>query len=825
VARQKRRGTRHKAAIIAEGQPAGPAAVSVSAQAPSGSRIWLLATALALATSVAYSAAFKAPFVFDDVMSIQQNASIRHLWPPQAPLEPAPNTAVAGRPVVNYTLALNYAFNEALGVDQRADPEGRYKTASFHVMNLLLHLICGALLFAVVRQTFRNGRVPAGWASTGDAIAGVVTAIWLLHPIQTEAVDYVVQRTELVVSCCYVGTLYASIRAWDASTSALRARWYAVAVVVCLLGMGSKEVMITAPLMVLLYDRAFRSRSRRETMAASTGRRWFYLLLFATAGWSVALIAGGAQSHVIGFGRGISWYQYFYTQCWAIPHYLRLVFWPDQLTLDYGRDPVTGLRTVPGFILLMTFGLATVIAWTRPARYAWFGFLGAWFFLILAPSSSVVPLINEVAAERRIYLALASILVLAVVGIEALRRRLVGELDVRRRVLLFAVSGVVAVSYLAISRNAAEGLAHGQDGVAWVVRLGVATAAAGMVWFLLRGRRPGLVCACIGAALVFTTFERSKKYATPERLWREVVARYPDNPRAYNGVAYVLLHENTPRPADAEPMLRKAIALDPSYLTALHALAGITAAQDRLPEAKTLLERELSIDPEFTDAAARLGIVLLSLGESAQAVPYLERADPRSLGADDPSGATLVALGKADMATARWAAAAAAFEQALKENPNRADAMQGLGDALTRLGRPAEAVRYLEDAVRLTLGSGFGFAVLAEAYAETNRADDAARAAREAVQLANGDAVVFLFAGEAMLTAHRADAAERYLAEAARLSPSDPGILTKLGIAEHALGKNAAALALLRRALDVRPDYVPARDAIEKMRRTAGGER
>ena len=221
--------------------------------------------ALAITVCVAYAPALKAPFVFDDVVSIVDNASIRRVWPPSVPLQPpSGGFAVSGRPVANYTLAMNYAVNDLLGVDQRAGSPQPAQAAGYRIVNVALHLLCGMLLFGIIVRTLRSAPFAAQWAGDADAVALIISALWLLHPIQTEAVDYVVQRTELIVSACWLGTLYASIRAWDAGRRWTTVAWYATAVVVCLLGMGSKEVMISAPLMVMLYDRAFRAASWRE---------------------------------------------------------------------------------------------------------------------------------------------------------------------------------------------------------------------------------------------------------------------------------------------------------------------------------------------------------------------------------------------------------------------------------------------------------------------------------------------------------------------------------------------------------------------------------
>ena len=292
-------------------------------------------------------------------------------------LLPPSQTAVAGRPLVNVSLALNYAINDALGVDQRSDPDGPNKTVGYHVLNLLLHIACGLLLFGIIRRTIDRDRSAAANVDA-QRVAGFAVLLWLVHPIQTEAVDYVIQRTELLVSLCYAGTLYASIRAWDSKKHS--ARWCVACVVACAFGMASKEVMITAPLVVLLYDRAFRAESwtalwqngqRRRVLRRRSPRRVLIVVIS---------ILAGARSQSVGFGLGVPWYQYFYTQAWAIARYLRLLVWPSGLTFDYGERPVAFASSIPGLVLLAACAIGTIVAFTRK-RWMWLGFVGAWFFL------------------------------------------------------------------------------------------------------------------------------------------------------------------------------------------------------------------------------------------------------------------------------------------------------------------------------------------------------------------------------------------------------------------------------------------------------------
>jgi Flp pilus assembly protein TadD len=713
--------------------------------------LWLL---LAVATLAAYSPAFKAPFDFDDLPAIVDNATIQQAWPPTALVNtPQRGTAVSGRPIANYSFALNVAVNRMLGVDQRPDPNGPDKTIGYHAVNLVLHLLCGLLLFGIIARALRSFRYAERWSPSSNAIAMIATAIWLLHPIQTEAVDYVVQRTELLVSALYLGTLFAAIRSEDAEESGPRRRWAIVAVLLCLLGMGTKEVMLTAPLMVVLYDRAFRWSSWRETLRGDGVR--LYVALGATMLWSIALIAGGARGESVGF-RDIPWYQYFYSQAWAITHYLRLTIWPTPLLHDYGMTPIGGLRGVPGLVLLAVAAGITLAAWTRANRWGWLGFLGAWFFLLLAPSSSVVPIRTEIAAERRIYLALAAVFVLAVLGADLLRRRLTSGSVVDRR--------------------------------PWLVGVPVA------------------LCIVLGAA----TFERSRLYAQPVMLWRQVVEHTPENARAYNGLAIALLRQDSTRVAEIEPLLRHAIALDSAQLASWTNLATVLMMQGRIPETRQLLEHALVIEPGNFDAEDRLGRVLAVQGESQRAIPMLERS-----AAYRPSDVDAhVLLGVAYVGAERWDDAARTLSDALHLDPSRADAMRYLGRALVESERDSLALPYLETATRLAPRSGLGLATLSLAQADLGRADQAIEAARTAVAQAAGDGEVFIVAGRAMLRIHRAPLAEQYFAEAVRLRPNDAQPLTGLAAAQASMGNQAEAVVNIRRALAVDSSYAPARQVL-----------
>jgi tetratricopeptide (TPR) repeat protein len=471
--------------------------------------------------------------------------------------------------------------------------------------------------------------------------------------------------------------------------------------------MGSKEVMITAPLMVVLYDRAFRLSAWKE-VAGDRRRVVFYCLLAATGLWPLVATAQNARAGTAGFDTGLPWHRYLYSQAWAILHYLRLALWPNQLTFDYGQRPIVGLRGVPGVLLIGALLVATLVAWIRLGRWTWLAFLGAWFFLLLAPSSSVVPVATEIAAERRVYLAFAAVTTLAVVL-------------------------VLSVAY---QRS--------------------------------RFQRPIVIGWCAALALLTaTTFARSRTYADPEALWRDTVRKAPTNPRAFNNLASTLFFADPPRLDEAKELYYQAIALDSTYLPPWTGLASVAVNQGRLEEAKWLLEQALAIDPEYADAVDQMGRLYLRMGQPARAIPYLERFAKAF-----PSDNSLTLLATAYLRTGRLDAAVLTFRDALELDPNRLEALRSLGGVLVEQGRGAEAVPQLERATSLDDRDAVTLALLSVAYAQTKRADDAIRAANAATTRAPNEASVLLLAGRAMLVLGRTREAEQLLSKAVALDPT-----------------------------------------------------
>ena len=195
-----------------------------------------LAVLLIAAALIVYGNSLWGTFIFDDQNSILGNPQVRRVWPLWNAFTAPANTPVAGRPVVALSLAINYALG---GLDGRG----------YHAWNVGVHMLCALVLFGIIRRTLGRSPLRERFGVASDGIAAASALIWLVHPLQTEVVNYVTQRTESTMALFYLFTLYAAIRALDAERPAW---WHGVSVLSCAMGMASKEVMVTAPLMVVL---------------------------------------------------------------------------------------------------------------------------------------------------------------------------------------------------------------------------------------------------------------------------------------------------------------------------------------------------------------------------------------------------------------------------------------------------------------------------------------------------------------------------------------------------------------------------------------------
>lgn len=670
---------------------------------------------LALAIAAAYANSLSGPFVYDDLPSITHNSTIRQLWPLTEVLQPPGGGAtVSGRPLLNLSFALNYATS---GLNPRG----------YHLTNIGIHAAAALLLFGLVRRSIlRSWSGPSPGAAAVPA--GIVAGLWALHPLQTESVTYVVQRAESLMSAFYLLTLYAFARSTD---SVRPIGWRALAWIGCVAGMATKENMVSAPLAVLLWDRAFFAGN----FAVALRERWrFYVALLSTWVLLAALVlsTGGNRGGSAGLDVGVSFVGYALTQIPALAQYAWLSFWPHPLVFDYGAFFV---RFTPAFLLqtglVLTLLLGTAWAlWRRPRL----GFAAATALAILAPTS-LVPGTTQMIVEHRLYLPLAAVASVALSFATLPQRRLFTSAGLA----LIAALGVVTAArnrvYASpltlwsdtVAKRPENAVAHGSLGAALgeAGRPEEAAAAHRRALELNPNYTPSL--GNLGMYLAdrgspdegFRLIERANQLQPHSAMGQvfagvslrllqrpdEALVRFaraielnPLLPAAHYEYGDALAHSG--RLAEAERALEAATRLDPGYAEAHLNLAGVRLRMGDTAGAQAAFETGARLRGDDPETHLRWANLLIGEGRAAEALAALDRARLRSPASPDVAYARGMAL----VALERLPDAVAAFREAVSLHPQFAEAHNNLANVLVSLDQLSEAVPHYERSLELRPG-------------------------------------------------------------------------------------------------------------------------
>ncbi|MBW2569569.1 MAG: hypothetical protein JRD93_09605 [Deltaproteobacteria bacterium] len=351
-----------------------------------------LITAIA---AVIYSNSFDCSFHFDDQHAIVENYAIHRFDVKQI--------FSSSRPILDLTLAVNYYF-------------GKLDVFGYHLVNLLLHISNGIMLYFILLWTANLPSMKEKYGQRAYKIALYASLIFIAHPIQTQAVTYIISRSSVLATTFYLLTLLLFIRALQESSKVEKPKpethnskfYLAAGFLTSCLGMGTKQITATLPLTLLIYDFYFISDGNWKTLK---NHYKIHIAMFCTIGIAIYLSTSGLQKFVsfdyakgvqMPFGESVTSFQYFMTQLHVIPYYIKLLFVPTNLNLDYDW-PITmqlDLTTILFFILLAAIAGLAIWMYHR-ARLLSFGII--WFFVTLSVTSSFV-VIYDVIFEHRLYL-------------------------------------------------------------------------------------------------------------------------------------------------------------------------------------------------------------------------------------------------------------------------------------------------------------------------------------------------------------------------------------------------------------------------------------
>jgi tetratricopeptide (TPR) repeat protein len=423
-----------------------------------------------------------------------------------------------------------------------------------------------------------------------------------------------------------------------------------------------------------------------------------------------ALVAGGPRSHSAGFSAGVSPWTYLLNQGPIITTYLKLSVWPHPLIADYGRaTPIALADAAPGCLLIAALGLLAVVAlWKWPRA----GFLGAWFFITLAPASSIVPIATDVCAERRMFLPLAALVTLVVAGVALALARRASSPAMRTRALLAGTALVSAALVIVtvrrnpdyrdhvllweqVLRDRPTGRAH--------YSLGLALKERGLADRALDQYRQAAVLGEY-EALYAVGFEYDAQGKTDEaiRHYREFIEHAGKDYRV--PLAYVLLGRalaNQQRFTEAEAAFREVFTMQPNNADAHGGLADVLLAENRFPEAVEAYGKYLRLAPGNAAAYGSLGRAFIGMDRFEDAVRAFDQAvklAPRDAEAQMNLGLALTSLGRLDEAIVHYRAG-------LQIAPNSAPMHSALGAALAADGRREEAAAEFNRAIALDPGN------------------------------------------------------------------------------------------------------------------------
>ncbi len=640
---------------------------TVNTPEPIGQRVHRLALLLlALAGVFGYYNSLRGAFVFDDVVYIK--------LPDIA--KPFANEMVRGRPVVSLSLAMNYWADQL-------------KPRGYHVVNLVVHILAAYVLYDLVRRTLLLPKWAGRFTDRAEVIAILVALIWLIHPLNTQSVTYVIQRCESMMGLFFLLTMNCFVIGTQSERHANQ--WYLVAAFSCLLGAGCKEVIAVIPFVIALYDVAFISNSWRGLL-----RHWkFYSMVCVPVAMIVAwtLFRGTLTEEKGSVGLGVGLFTpktYALTQTQVILYYLQLSVWPDALCLDYLdwrpvkniSDSWLSVGAIAGLVLVMICGVL---------YRTWWGFLLAVFALILAPTSTIIP-VQDVAFEHRMYLPLAAMIVFIAVLIDA---GLVRLRHTNHKIGRWATRGVVATT---------------------------------LVVAILLGIR---------------TLLRNEDYATTIRMYSDIVQKRPNNPRGHYSLAVALHGTGQTDAAAVEAKLAAELVTDDPLYTAMHGWSLLET--DRPAEALPILLKAYQQGSKIAKLPLDIGTAYLVLGKPQEAVLYLvegRNAEPNLT-------VYRIWLGIAYQQLKRDAEADVEFNAALAIDPTQATQLDRSIRYAALQRDPSPTLRkmtlfFAQAAVRLSGEKAGAYDTLAISLATSGQFDQAVLAERTAVTKARAIGAEYL---------------------------------------------------------------------------------
>ncbi|MBN2010097.1 tetratricopeptide repeat protein [candidate division KSB1 bacterium] len=571
-----------------------------------------------IALIVTYGHTLDASFHFDDEQDIAENPSIRSPW--------NPHIWKTTRPVAYFSFALNYAAD---GLD----------VTGYHLVNIAIHFLNAILIFWFIIITFHTPCMKHHpLSASGEAIAFLCALLFLVHPLQTQAVTYIVQRMASLATTFYLLTLIFYAKARLHADAGKEALFYSAALIAAILGLLTKQIVYTIPVIIVLYDLIF-LRSLANVNLNKTN-------LAIAAGLLISVCLVGLLTGTFNVSRllrtippqqgqtfSITGYEYLLTQIHVIVTYLRLLLFPIHQNLDYDY-PIThtfwGSGTILCSLLLISLFVVGLFL-LRNHRLIGFGIL--WFFITLLVESSFYPLPN-VLFEHRMYLP--------------------------------GIGGILAIV------SAIETACHRHSG-----RLKLTIAVIIILMF------------------ISMTWQRNKVWASEYSLWTDVVSKSPNKARGWCNLGKANFELNNYDIAIEQ--FNRSLSINPYYAVARFNRSQAYIATKNYNAALIDLNNDIAFRPDHAKAYYFRSIVYYEVGQYNSSWLDINRA----LELDSTLASGYFQRGLLSVQKQDFPAAFIDFRKTLQYEPKHAEAMTNLGILCSRQNDFTHALKYFSDAITI----------------------------------------------------------------------------------------------------------------------------
>jgi Tfp pilus assembly protein PilF len=615
--------------------------------------------AIIFITFLIYSNTFNAPFQFDDAPNIVDNPAIKnlHYFSDPSRVENVNKSVGLNAPLfktryIGYlTFALNYRLH---GLDVRG----------YHLVNIFIHMFNSLLLYWFITLTFKTpffsvtGRHLVFPDGARNFIVVFTALLFAVHPIQTQAVTYIVQRFTSLATFFYLMSLVMYIK-WKESKEQQPKRYvpsamfYAVSLLSAVLAMKTKEFAFTLPVVMAMYELMFFNGKIMKRLLYLAPFFLTVLLIplsLAVTGWSLSDISriNEEAANISGASVSISRGEYLFTQLRVIVTYIRLLFIPINQNIDYDY-PIFRSFFSPSIVLSFLFLLSVIIAgiylyrlskrsetkdrfWLRLTTFGIF-----WFFIALFAESGVIP-IRDVIFEHRVYLPSVGFFIALTAAIAAVREKWGISIIYAKKTILYVMITVILV-------------------------------------------------------LSGATYARNNLWSDSVRLWRDIVMKSPKKARPYNNLALILSKNG--QVSLAEDYFKTALKINNDYIEPYFNLGTDYEALGKYEKAEWAYRNVLRINPRDAVAHNRLGVVYGNLkryGAAEEEFRHCLQINPLMFDAWNNLG---VLFEKFE----QYQKAENAYRKTLEIEPNNSTALNNLGVLLGNQGRYEEALKIFQKAL------------------------------------------------------------------------------------------------------------------------------